>query len=47
MVISDTVGYPELYRVLENVRTRLQRPLNVTILTSAEVASRRERQDSF
>jgi predicted nucleotidyltransferase len=47
MVISDTVSYPELYDILENVRSRLGRPLNVTILTSAEVASRRKRQDSF
>lgn len=47
MVISDTVSYPEMYRVLEDVRPRLGRPLNVTILTRAEVESRQTRHDSF
>lgn len=47
MVISDTVSYPELYRVLEDVRARLGRPLNITVLSHADVESRQRNNESF
>jgi hypothetical protein len=47
MVVSDTVSYPDVYGALEDFRVRAGRPINVTVLTSAEVESRQRRNDSF
>jgi predicted nucleotidyltransferase len=47
MVISDLLRYPDLYVALESVRAALGRPLNVTLLSRAEVESRRKDHDSF
>ena len=47
MVISDVLRYPDLYAALESVRAVLGRPLNVTLLSRAEVESRQKDQDSF
>lgn len=47
MVISDLLRYPDLYAALESVRAVLGRPLNVTLLSRAEVESRQKDHDSF
>jgi predicted nucleotidyltransferase len=47
MVISDLLRYPDLYAALESVRAVLGRPLNLTLLSRAEVESRRKDHDSF
>lgn len=47
MVISDSVRYPELYAALEPERARLGRPLNVTLIDTTEVESRRRDKNSF
>ena len=47
MIVSDELGYSEIYAALEDVRARLGRPLNVTLLGRADVESRQNDQDSF
>ena len=47
MIVSDELRYSDVYAALEDVRVRLGRPLNVTLLSRADVESRRSAQDSF
>jgi len=47
MVISDSLRYPDVFAALEHVRALLGRPLNVTLLSPAEVESRLRDKDSF
>jgi predicted nucleotidyltransferase len=47
MVISDTVGYAELYAALEPVAARLGRAVNPTVYTPAQVSRRRQEDGAF
>jgi predicted nucleotidyltransferase len=47
MIVSDALHYSDLYAVLEEVRARLGRPLNVTVLDRADFESRQKDKDSF
>ena len=47
MIITNSLRYADVYSTLEDARSRLVRPLNVTVLDSAEFKSRRTREDSF
>lgn len=47
MVISDNVGYEELYTALEPVTTQLGRSVNPTVYTSRQLAKRRLDDHSF
>lgn len=47
LVVADEVSYADLYSVLQEVEERIQRPVNPTVLTSAEWRRRRDEVDSF
>lgn len=47
MVISDEVGYPELFGLVEDLSRSLGRQVSPTILTSQELATRITRGDAF
>lgn len=47
MVISDDVGYPELYGLVEGLGRSLGRQVSPTIYTSRELATRIKRGDAF
>lgn len=47
MIISDELRYADIYTALEDVRARLGRPLNVTVLRRADVESRQNDKDTF
>lgn len=47
MLISDDIGYGELFSALEEVSATLGRPVNPTILTQEEFRKRLENQESF
>lgn len=47
MVVSDDLGYPEIFTALEGLDERLGRKVNATIYTSRELARRVARGDSF
>lgn len=47
MVISDDISYGDLYSMLEDVGSKMGRPVNPTILTRAEFSKRRAAQEAF
>ena len=47
MVISDSLGYAELYAALEPVTKRLGRPVNPTVYTQKDLAKRIREGSSF
>lgn len=47
MIISDTLGYPDLFGALEAASQRLGRIVNPTIYSSAEFAKRVKRGNAF
>lgn len=47
MVVSDTVGYADLYSALEAVGTRLGRAVNPTVYTRKQLAKRRQEDTAF
>ena len=47
MIVSDDLGYPELFSAIEDLGTKLGRKVNPTIYTSKELAKRVARGDSF
>lgn len=47
MLISDDIGYGELFSALEQVSATLGRPVNPTILTQEEFRKRLANQESF
>jgi predicted nucleotidyltransferase len=47
MVISDDVGYPEIYGLVEDLSRSLGRQVSPTIYTSRELATRITRGDAF
>lgn len=47
MLISDTVGYADVFAVLEEVGARLGRPVNPTLMTRKELAKRRAGDSAF
>jgi predicted nucleotidyltransferase len=47
LVVSDDVGYPEVYEALQVAAEVLARPVNPTILTPAEWRRRRAERGSF
>lgn len=47
MIISDTLGYAEVFSAVESAAQRLGRGINPTIYTRAELASRRASRNAF
>ncbi|MGH7711526.1 MAG: transcriptional regulator, partial [Gemmatimonadaceae bacterium] len=47
MVISDSLRYPDVYDALATVERALARPVNPTVMTTAEWRNKRKRADSF
>jgi predicted nucleotidyltransferase len=47
LVVSDGVGYPEVYEVLQVAERALARPINPTVLTVDEWRKKRAGRDSF
>jgi len=47
VVVSDAVGYPELYEVLQDAERVLARPVNPTVLTREEWRTKLAERDSF
>ena len=47
MIVSDTLGYAEVFSALEPVATRLGRRVNPTIYTGADLARRRQNGNAF
>lgn len=47
MLISDTIGYADVFAVLEEVGARLGRPVNPTLMTRKELAKRRADDNAF
>ncbi|MGB8433462.1 MAG: nucleotidyltransferase domain-containing protein, partial [Burkholderiales bacterium] len=47
MLVSDDLGYPELFRTIEAVSQSLGRKVNPTIYTSQELGRRLKRGDAF
>lgn len=47
MVISDSLGYAELFAVLEPVRVRLGRPVNPTVFSEMDVARKLKAGNAF
>lgn len=47
MIISDTLGYSDFYNTIEEIGTRLGRPLNPTIYTGKEFTKRVKDGNSF
>ena len=47
MVISDTVSYADVYRLLEPITTKLARTINPTVYTRKELAKRVKERNSF
>lgn len=47
LVVTDHVGYPELYETLQAAERVLARPINPTVLTREEWQKRLGQQDSF
>ena len=47
MVISDSVGYAELYAALESVAPRLGRSINPTVFTRRQLARRKQQDSAF
>lgn len=47
MLISDTLGYADVFAVLEEVGARLGRPVNPTLMTRKELAKRRADDNAF
>ena len=47
MLISDTLGYADVFAVLEDVGARLGRPVNPTLMTRKELAKRVAGDSSF
>ena len=47
LVVSDHLGYPEIYEALQAAERALARPVNPTVLTVAEWRKKRTGPDSF
>lgn len=47
MLVSDSLGYPDVFAVLEEAGTRLGRAVNPTIYTPQELARRKEEGNAF
>ena len=47
LVVSDRVGYADLFEVLQTVEQRLDRKINPTVITRAEWRKQRGKRDSF
>ncbi len=47
LVVSDRIGYPDLYGALEEAERALARPVNPTVLTREEWRTKRAEDDSF
>lgn len=47
LVISDRLGYPDLFEVLQPVEQRLDRKVSLTVMTGAEWRKQHRRRDSF
>ena len=47
MLISDTLGYADVFAVLEDVGARLGRPVNPTLMTRKELAKRVAGDNAF
>jgi predicted nucleotidyltransferase len=47
MLISDTLGYADVFAVLEEVGSRLGRPVNPTLMTRKELAKRLTDDNAF
>lgn len=47
MLIGDTIGYADVFAVLEEVGARLGRPVNPTLMTRKELAKRRADDNAF
>jgi predicted nucleotidyltransferase len=47
MVISDALGYPDLFEALQTAETRLSRSINPTVMSVADWRAKKERENSF
>lgn len=47
MVISDSLRYPDVYEALQRAESTLARPVNPTVLTSADWRKKRAGSDTF
>ena len=47
MVVSDTLGYADIFGALEDAATRLGRKVNPTLYTRAELAKRVKQKNAF
>jgi len=47
MVVSDSLGYPDLFAVLERASTRLGRKVNPTVYSRQELAKRMKQGNAF
>jgi predicted nucleotidyltransferase len=47
MVISDTLGYPDIFEAVQKAEAVLARPVNPTVMTAKEWRTKRARKDSF
>lgn len=47
MVVSDTLGYADLFERLEPLTERLRRPVNPTVYTRKEIAKRIKEENAF
>jgi len=47
MVISDRLGYPDLFEALQSAEAVLARPVNPSVMSLAEWRAQRSRKDSF
>ncbi len=47
LVLSDTLGYPDLFEALQSAEVRLARPVNPNVMRRAEWHSKRAQPDSF
>ncbi|HVS14101.1 MAG TPA: nucleotidyltransferase domain-containing protein [Thermoanaerobaculia bacterium] len=47
LVVTDDLGYPDVYRALEAAEAALARPVNPTVMRTAEWQERRREGDSF
>jgi hypothetical protein len=47
MILSDSLTYADVFPALDELGRRLGRPINPTIYTTAELAQRVARGDSF
>jgi predicted nucleotidyltransferase len=47
MIVSDEVGYPELFSALEPLQVRLRRTVNPQVYSSAELSKKISEKNSF